>query len=233
MNLAVDSENEDRIRQEGGITPIVNILKSFPATDPTPQKLTVLLHTLRLMINLTFNDLNCEVIIKEDGCEFIKKLIDLFSSRLHDTQPDDQVVMILILLFRVLSGLIKTVKIDEEEYSTIANAENAKLLKELMILKKSEERQRGYLLDVMWMIGEKGKEKELKEDSSAEVFLKEFWDDATTEEVILLGRSAKLPFVQQKCGDCIALAEDMLEGMSDKIEAINKKIDGESSGIKD
>jgi len=151
MNLAVDPENENRIREERGIPHIVNILKSHKTTE------TVLLHTLRLLINLVFNEKNREAIIHEHGFERVVELLETNADRTDiDRETKNQLV---IRLARLLGFLSQTKDLSVELFKLAVSEKIAKVFIDL-IGKKTDDREMGYLMSSLLVITKKAAQDE-------------------------------------------------------------------------
>jgi len=69
MNLSVAPENEDRIRLEGGLTALLEILQ-----DPqTPPK--ILLQAVRVLVNLACNDINKTIMLRAGALDRVTALL--------------------------------------------------------------------------------------------------------------------------------------------------------------
>jgi len=69
MNLAISPENEDRIRDEGGLPRFIAILKD----KETPAKIA--LQNSRVLVNLSGNDMNRVIMLREGGAERVLELL--------------------------------------------------------------------------------------------------------------------------------------------------------------
>jgi len=156
MNLAVDPENENRIRDESGIPRIVAILKAKKTTE------TVLLHTLRLLINLVFNEKNREAIIQEHGFERVVELLETYADRTDiEKETKNQLV---IRLARLLGFLSQTKDLNVELFRLAVSAKVAKVFIDL-IGKKTDDREMGYLMSSLLVIIKRADQEEFSSAS--------------------------------------------------------------------
>jgi len=155
MNLAVDVENEDRIRENNGIPPVIALLRDSD-TD-----VSVLLQTARLLINLVFNDQNKAVIVKEEGIQRVSELTKhYFAAWKEDSSDNEEHQMLEELvtkLARLLGLLSQYSDLSVELYQVIVDETIATAFVDLLEHKKHNEKEAGYLLSSLSMILKKAK----------------------------------------------------------------------------
>jgi len=119
-----------------------------------------MLHTLRLLINLVFNELNREAIIKENGFERVVQLLEANANRSDiDNETKKQIV---VRLARLLGFLSQTKDLNVELFKLAVTGKVAKIFVELIgnQNQKNDERELGYCMSSLLVIVNKANQTE-------------------------------------------------------------------------